>query len=62
MYCHGIFFKSPEFPRIFFSMQIEASESKWNHPGECRTFQNPCIDLYLAYDIIAVHLIVLELS
>ena len=50
----GTLEKSPEFTRIFFAMQIEVSGSKWNLPGKCRTFQNPCIGLYLAYDIIVV--------
>ena len=55
MHCHGSFQKSPVFSRIFYSMPIEALSRFWNavdHPAECRTFQNPCIDLYLAYDII----------
>ena len=48
----GTLEKSPEFTRIFFAMQIEVSGIQWNHPAKCRTVQNPCIDLYLAYDII----------
>ena len=48
----GTLKKSPEFTRIFFDMQIEVSGIQWNHPAEWRTFQNPCIYSYLAYDII----------
>ena len=31
---------------------LQVSGIQWIHLAECRTFQNPCIDLYLAYDII----------
>ena len=47
----GTLQKSSEFTRIFFSMQIVVSGIKWNHPEECKTFQKPCNDLYLAYNI-----------
>ena len=39
----GTLEKSQEFTRIFFSMQKVVSGIKWNHPEECKTFQNPCM-------------------
>ena len=50
----GTLEKSPVFTRIYFAMQIEVSWINWNHWVISGTFQNPCIDLYLAYDIIVV--------